>query len=392
MGLVSVIVPVYNVEGYLEECVGSIMAQTHADLEVICVDDASTDGSPRLLGELAGRDPRLRVVTLPSCDGVSAARNAGMRVATGSYVLFVDADDAIDPHLVEHALSRAVACSADMTIFGFDEWHARSGAHVPREMCREHVGDATSFALADLEGVSTSLVTPNVWRILFRREFLEANGLSFHEDLPTSEDLAFIYEALLCDPALALLDERLYHYRRDGGATLTRSSRGDAGIRALRHIFGFAEGRGLAHDDVTLRHLVNLVLDVVEYATGSAATAEEYALLYDSFKRDWLPLVLVHEGMVVERYRPFLDSACSSDALGHLFGMYRGQRDAAEGARARLASLEGEVEGLRCALEAAASETDAVRSSHSYRVGNALMRVPSAIRNAVRGRSAPTEG
>lgn len=386
MERVSVIVPVYNAERFLEECLGSIFAQTHDDLEVICVDDASSDGSPRLLGELAARHPGLRVVTLGSCDGVSAARNAGMRVATGSYVLFVDADDAIDPRLVEHALSRAVSCGADMTIFGFDEWHARSGSHVPREMCREHVGDESSFALADLEGVSTSLVTPNVWRILFRRGFLSENSLAFHEDLPTSEDLAFIYEALLCDPSLALLDERLYHYRRDGGTTLTRASRGDAGLRALRHIFDFAEARGLADDRVVVRHLVNLVLDVVEYATGSAATAEEYELLYDAFRRDWLPLVTAHEGLVAERYRPFLASARSEGALAHLFSLYRGQRDAAEAARARVSSLEGEADGLRRALDSASAELAAVRSSHSYRVGNALMRVPSAIRRAVRGR------
>lgn len=377
MAEVSVIVPTYNAAPYLRECVGSIVAQTFGDLEVICVDDASTDGSLAILGELSREHGEVRVLPLDGCLGVSAARNAGLDAATGDYVLFVDADDAVDATLVEKALAQARSSRADMTIYGFFEWHPRTGALVPREMCEE-LRDVAPFSLDDLRGPSTALVTPNVWRILFRRDFLEGNGLRFHEDLQTSEDLAFIYEALLCRPALALLDERLYRYRRDGGTTLTRARRGDAGYRALAHVFDFGRRRDLL-DGCAMRHLVNIVLDVAEYAMRSAADVEEYRLLYDGFRRDWLGVVLPHEGEVAERYLPFLEDVRSTDDLGHLFSLYAGERAALEAATARCAALESELRDAR-------DETAAVRGSHSYRVGNALMRLPSAARDALRRR------
>ena len=99
--LISVIVPVYNVEGYVQPCLDALLAQTWPNLELILIDDASTDGSGGVCKACAARDSRVRVVRFPENRGPSAARNEGVRRAAGAYIAFVDADDRVEPDLLE---------------------------------------------------------------------------------------------------------------------------------------------------------------------------------------------------------------------------------------------------------------------------------------------------
>src|SRR3954453_3649613 len=101
MPRVSVVVPIYNVEDYLEECLDSLAAQTFEDLEVVMVDDSSTDGSAAIAESFAARDPRFRVVRRAANGGLSAARNTGIDAATGEFLAFVDSDDLVAPDAYE---------------------------------------------------------------------------------------------------------------------------------------------------------------------------------------------------------------------------------------------------------------------------------------------------
>ena len=107
--LISVIVPVYQVERYLRECLDSVLAQTYVNLEIIVVDDGSTDSSPRIVSEYASKDARIRRFTQPN-QGLSSARNTGLEHASGEYILFVDSDDVLSPDHVK-VLYRALAVS-----------------------------------------------------------------------------------------------------------------------------------------------------------------------------------------------------------------------------------------------------------------------------------------
>lgn len=117
---VSVIIPVYNVERYLRRCLDSVLAQTFQNWEAICVNDGSPDNSAAILAEYSARDGRFKVVDKEN-GGLSDARNAGMGVATGEYVLFLDSDDFIHPQTIEITLGLARGKNADMVLFGYDE-------------------------------------------------------------------------------------------------------------------------------------------------------------------------------------------------------------------------------------------------------------------------------
>lgn len=350
---VSIVVPVHNGVGCIERCLESIEAQTFRDFEIVCVDDGSTDGTLGALEDLQARWGNVRVLSKDR-GGVSSARNSGMAEARGRYLLFVDADDAIEPDLLEETLSVANTTGAHMTIFGFSECYEGASARVPREMCSQENLQGRSFALSELADTSTTLVTPNVWRILFDRRFLEENGLSFHEDLQTSEDLAFIYEALLCSPRIALVDKRLYLYSRDNSTTLTRSERGVAGLQALEHIRRFGEERG-GFDDAAMRHFVNLVLDTLRYALSTAYSAGEFQALYDGYQREWAALVSAHEEAIAPRYRAFY-GAMFGGAAEYLFGLYSQERSQLENTRAQLAAARDE-------LESAVAANDGLRAT-----------------------------
>ena len=119
MPAISVIMPVYNVEKYLPRCIDSVLNQTFQDWELICVNDGSPDGSAAILSEYANRDARIKIVTKKN-GGLSDARNAGMAVATGDYILYVDSDDFIHPQTMEIAYHFAVRDGSDIVSFTYD--------------------------------------------------------------------------------------------------------------------------------------------------------------------------------------------------------------------------------------------------------------------------------
>ena len=126
MPQVSVVIPVYNIEAHLRQCLDSVAGQTLSDLEVICVDDGSTDTSPAILEEYAQKDPRFQVIRQANA-GPGAARNRGMERSSGRYLIFLDSDDWFEPDFLERMTARAEETGADVTICRADEFDTHSG-------------------------------------------------------------------------------------------------------------------------------------------------------------------------------------------------------------------------------------------------------------------------
>ena len=118
MPKISVIIPVYKVEHYLDACVASVVGQTYSDLEIILVDDGSPDSCPALCDAWAGKDTRIKVIHRPN-GGLSAARNSGLDIATGDFIAFVDSDDKLEPQTLERALMAQQQTGADLVLFNY---------------------------------------------------------------------------------------------------------------------------------------------------------------------------------------------------------------------------------------------------------------------------------
>lgn len=206
MPLVSVIVPIYKVETYIDRCIQSIQAQTHEKLDIILVDDGSPDQCSKICDRYARGDCRIQVIHKKN-GGLSDARNAGIVGAKGEYLLFVDGDDYIADNLVELALSCAQKNEADIVMFDIAEVEECTGRIDCISMNLER-----EKAFSAREKPVLLLNTPCAWNKLYRKSFWEAEGLCFpagrnYEDLSTMPKLLLKAERVVC------LDSKpLYYY------------------------------------------------------------------------------------------------------------------------------------------------------------------------------------
>lgn len=222
MPKISIIVPVYNAEKYLRECVESILLQTLSDLELILVDDGSTDSSPALCDQYAARDTRVKVIHKPNGRAASA-RNAGLRAASGEYIAFVDADDWISPDMYEKMLQTG----ADVTLCDYVRF--QGGTQFPFTQPNVDAGFYNKARMREkiyphlvMDGLEYPITISN-WVLAIKHTIIKDNGLRYREDIHISEDAPFGSEVLYCADSFAYLKgEQLYHYRMtDGSASRT---------------------------------------------------------------------------------------------------------------------------------------------------------------------------
>ena len=242
---VSIIIPVYNTEKYLRECLDSVLAQTMTEIEVLCVDDGSTDSSLEILHEYAEQDARVNVFTQDH-RFAGAARNLGIKHAVGKYLLFLDSDDIFDPQLAAKSFARAEETAADICVFGGEYYFEDSGERVPMpNLCRTDLCPAAVFSAKEHAEDIFSISSPCPWNKLFRREFIVNEGIEF-QTVRSCNDLAFVLTAFACAGRIALLDEPLVLYRQHGSSLQhTQDKDPLAFYAALRELRERLTARGL---------------------------------------------------------------------------------------------------------------------------------------------------
>ena len=206
--MVSVIVPVYNVAQYLERCLDSLAEQSYRDVEIICVDDGSTDSSPAILDAYAARECRLVVVHKKN-GGVSSARNEGLRRATGQYVAFVDPDDTVEPGMAELMINALVQTGADFAVSGYwdcDENDVPLAYHGPTRVARKMEG------CQELTPMTVARRLPYSCMKMYRRSIIERAGIRFDETIRIGEDYIFDLQYLMHCRTGYYINEGLYHY------------------------------------------------------------------------------------------------------------------------------------------------------------------------------------
>ncbi len=332
---VSVVVPVYNVERYLGECLDSLLGQTLKDIEVICVDDGSTDGSAKLLADYAAKDHRVKVLRL-SHAGAGAARNQGLDVAGGEYVFFCDADDWLDGNAlgVLHRLAKDSA--ADIVMTGmryFDD--ATQNEYRVRMVDRKALGLPRTF---DPDALGERLFTAlraQVGGRLFRLGFVRDLGIRFQEQ-PRVNDLAFVATALALSERISIDDSARYHYRKNQGGNLSSgidkmpemSSLAWLRVREILTAHGVFERFRAAFSRAASQSLVEVVVSMRD-----AAAMEKF------FKRaqaELIPALGIERNLAAETAYPFFDA---DSPLPILINSLAGERKRHDELRAKVFAL-----------------------------------------------------
>src|SRR3954447_25961516 len=209
---ISVVVPVYNVEPYLEECLESLATQTVEDLEVLMVDDQSTDSSPEIAAGFAARDPRFKLIRREQNGGLSAARNTGMDAAAGEFLAFVDSDDYLPPNAYELLLGALDETGSDFATGNVQRVTVKGTRQI------YFLADTfTKTRLATHVSEYPPLIADRVaWNKLFRRSFWDAQGRTFPEGV-LNEDIPVILPAHFAAKSVDVISDPIYYWRiRDG--------------------------------------------------------------------------------------------------------------------------------------------------------------------------------
>lgn len=255
-GVLSVVVPVYNVEQYLPKCLDSIVNQTYENLDIICVDDGSTDRCIEILKDYKSRDSRIKVVQKEN-GGVSSARNAGMKCATGRYLTFADPDDYVDEGAYERCINLLEAEDADMVVFNYvvePEGTVSMDSNYRRTY-------TSSFDLIDDSKIDHGYV----WNKVFRRHILTDSDIWFKEDISFCEDNLFMKMVIPKSRVIVTCPDVFYHYCRRSGSIVSSVSvqkdLSDAVLRVEYLIDNYVKEGYTERYDWLLEHCVGITFD-----------------------------------------------------------------------------------------------------------------------------------
>lgn len=211
--MLSLIIPIYNASTYLAFSLESLLSQPFQDFELILVDDGSTDASPSICDEYAAKDERIRVLHEPH-SGVANSRQVGLEVAKGMYILYVDADDQVDPCMIADMYQVAVDQEADMVLCDYRELTHEG------EVYRKQEPTALD-GVAVLEDILDGKLYGALWNKMMRREWLLQTKAAFPQRLTMREDLVFLSQCLPYASKIAYIPKAYYGYERRNASALT---------------------------------------------------------------------------------------------------------------------------------------------------------------------------
>lgn len=231
MKKISYVVAVYNTEKYLRRCLDSLAEQSYENIEVIIVNDGSTDNSPAICKEYADRHRNFVCVEKEN-GGLSDARNAGLRHVTGEYVVFVDSDDWCEISQSTTLAEKICNVSADIGVFGY--YSDFSKEHITKEFSLDNACMRGQSLYFDRDNISTAVrvlesagIFNTVWNKAYRTDFIRNNDIIFEMDGMPGEDLLFNVDAFILAKSVCLCNALLYHYMFQDEITLSRKYRSD---------------------------------------------------------------------------------------------------------------------------------------------------------------------
>ncbi len=251
--LISIIIPVYNIENYISKCLDSVLAQTYENIEVICVNDQSPDGSRAILGDYAQKDSRIKIIDKQN-EGVSLARNAALEVASGEYIMFVDGDDWIDVDACQVSLETAMNTNTDAVLFGYVrefenaslEKHIFSEAEIifDKDDCKNILCRRMAGPLGEELGTPENAdALSTIWGKLYRADLIKNNNIIFKDirKIGTFEDGLFNLDCFFYAESAVFINKPFYHYRKTNVSSITTAYK-EKFLSQWLNLFSMIEG------------------------------------------------------------------------------------------------------------------------------------------------------
>lgn len=318
MTKVSVLIPVHNTADYLEKCLESVRGQTLGDIEILCVNDGSTDRSPELLRQAAREDARIRLTDWQDCRGVSAARNFALDNAIGEYIYFIDSDDWLDEDYLEAMVERSDALRADILMnTSYVQEYPDTG-----KRAFSSFDNFSSEGRFEPSAKIQRLLPPIIWARLYRRSFLQRHFLRFPPVKGGGEDIYFTGAGDLLLPEIFVFKGPYYHYLQRADSVAHQREKGFHYIENFRLLYLFLQEKQIPLDGVKLFFIESLVLDsevkfnfVKAYLTEIADIARRNREIYNDL--EWFLLDLMQNTPDYDAFRSRCHPDISMNFLRH---------------------------------------------------------------------------
>ena len=219
---ISVIIPVYNCEKYLRQCLDSVAGQSFRDIEIICVNDGSTDSSESILKEYENKDERFSIIS-QSNGGAGKARNVGLKAAKGKYLSFLDSDDYFENNMLELAYREICDKKASFVVYRSDAFEVDGNFNpMPWTIRKDKINQEEPITFRSAECNCFMALMGWAWDKLYDAEFVRRNKLFFQE-LRTTNDMCFVFSALLLSDSYSIIDQTLAHHRKSVQTSLSQT-------------------------------------------------------------------------------------------------------------------------------------------------------------------------
>lgn len=375
---VSVIIPIYNVEAFLGECLNSVTSQSLKEIEILCINDGSTDNSLLILEKAASYDNRISIICQKNA-GLSAARNTGTKIARGKYIYFLDSDDYIDIGALEYLFITAEEHSLDVLYFDgesfFDPPEIKS-LFPEKDPCyrSKEYGDIYTGQELYVAMRKDGVYRPMAWMQFILRKYYEEKNLKFHEGV-LHEDVAFSATCILQASRVSHRKKQLYHYRRRNNA-----------ITSAAASFERTRGKLTAFLDlIALFCSINLNDEVKQHMASyldwlTDAIMEEYEQLPISEKE------MANSLSPIDRYILEILQKAYLYKRAIKTGVSVAAKVTNTGATKKVDNTQflREIESMRASVSVLNKEIQAIHSSLSYRLGRFFTFIPRKLRGGIR--------
>lgn len=378
---VSVIIPIYNAAEFLVDCLNTILSQTLEDIEIICVNDGSSDDSLKILREFEQKDSRIKVIDQEN-QGAGAARNAGLEIAKGEYLSFLDADDFYENNMLEESYNVAKKANADVCVFYADLFDNSTKQY--RECTwafrREYFKDQIVFNPKEPPNNDNIFRMFNgwPWDKLFKRDFIERNNLVY-QNLRTTNDMFFVFIALAKAERIITLDKCLIHQRVDVKTSLSRTREKSwdcfyLGLKAMYEELVHA-GSYETYKKAFLNWTVNFSLWQLNSMKG-IAYCNVYNLLrniaFEEFKVNEFSKEDFYNQAEYQKYKDIMEIPLEESLLQRIDELEQ-----------RNSLLEKEKQLERNKQQELNKKLNDIQKSTSYKLGFSLTKVPRRIKSKI---------